>query len=122
MNTIKAKSFTGRNMFALALGLAALAGTACGGTGQPPGGTSDVTCGGIAGTTCPEHMFCDFDATCGQGDRLGKCQPIPTTCPQDCTNVCGCDGMQYCNACIAHMAGVDDAPGMSCDGQPPVVQ
>ena len=121
MKAIKAKSFTVRIMFALALACAPLASAACGGTDTPPppGGTSDGTCGGFIGKACPEQMFCDFEAnTCGQGDALGKCQQLPTVCTEECNMICGCDGRAYCNACMAHMAGVDDAADTTCDKLP----
>jgi hypothetical protein len=107
-----------RTVLTLALGCAAFIGVACGGD-VPPNGGSTVACGGITGAQCPSGMFCDFAGGCGQGDVLGNCQPMPTACEQDCVQVCGCDARSYCNACIAHMAGVDEASNMTCDDIPP---
>jgi hypothetical protein len=121
VHMIKAKSFHVRTMLMLALGCAAMSGAACGGDDSaPPGDTPDNTCGGITGKGCGQGKFCHFEkGTCGQGDILGSCMAIPTVCEQDCLQVCGCDAKSYCNACIAHMAGVDDADNMSCDNTPP---
>lgn len=83
---------------------------------DPPGGD----CGGIAGLTCPGGMFCDFpNGMCGHNDAMGTCRLIPEVCTHECVQVCGCDGRTYCNACLANAAGIDDAPGMSCDDVPP---
>jgi hypothetical protein len=120
VNAIQTKSSTVRTLFAVVLGCASLAVNACG-SDDPPSGTSDGLCGGITGKVCPEGQFCHHEGgTCGQGDALGACQPIPTVCAQECVQVCGCDAKSYCNACIAHMAGIDDAPSMTCDDTPPL--
>jgi len=106
-------------MLILALGGAALIGVACGDDFPPPGGDSPIACGGITGTPCPEGMFCDFvGGRCGQGDALGVCETKPTACEKDCLQVCGCNARSYCNACMAHMDGVDEAD-MTCDDIPP---
>jgi hypothetical protein len=101
----------------LSLAGAALTGFACGGTDVLPG-DSDETCGGIVGQSCPLGKYCDYEAgSCGKGDVLGKCVAIPSACTQECAKVCGCDGMSYCNACMAHLAGVDDS-AETCEGAP----
>lgn len=83
--------------------------------GRPGGGRRDggAVCGGIAGSTCAENEWCDFDAAhgapaCGTADAQGICRPRPEVCPLDCPGACGCDGRFYCNACEAHAAGTDD--------------
>jgi hypothetical protein len=61
--------------------------------------------------------FCDYDekaAVCGQGDITGICTVRPNNCTEDCPGVCGCDGKFYCNACMAHKAGLDDHPMATC--------
>lgn len=120
MKKIKASVWE-RAAFGVGLGLIVAGGAGCGGQDdEPPGGGSGDPCGGIAGFTCPAGMFCDFEAnSCGYGDILGTCRPIPDVCTQECTETCGCDGKSYCNACMAHMAGIDDGPLASCDTEPP---
>jgi hypothetical protein len=95
--------------------------TACGDPGDPTDG--NVDCGGIAGLVCKEGFYCDYGGgKCGHGDTLGKCQPKPTECSQECVNICGCDGKTYCNECAAHLAGVDETTDAICDGTPPAVR
>jgi hypothetical protein len=83
-------------------------------------------CGGIAELSCEADEFCDFDYEttnwCGGDDSMGVCRPRPDACPKDCPGVCGCDGKLYCNACLAHAAGVDDTNVTSCmgDGGPKI--
>ncbi len=36
-------------------------------------------------------------------------------CTQDCPGVCGCDGITYCNACIASSHGITEVTGGPCD-------
>jgi hypothetical protein len=121
---IKAKSLFLRTALGLALGCTALAGSACGGDDKPPGGDTppdggDGTCGGLLGTVCPAGKYCDYEAgSCGHGDVLGTCRAIPDTCTQECTTVCGCNGLAYCNACMAHLDGVDDSAETTCVGAP----
>jgi hypothetical protein len=128
VSTNSAKSFTTRMGFLLSLA-GAIALSACGpddpndpegpgdgGPEDPPGGD----CGGIAGLPCPGGMFCDFPSgMCGHNDEMGTCRPIPEVCTHECVQTCGCDGRSYCNACLAHAVGIDDAPGLSCDDVPP---
>lgn len=120
MKEIKTKSFMLRALFGLALGCAAIAGSACGGDDKPPGGNPDATCGGFAGLACAAGKFCHYEAgDCGRGDALGTCQAIPTVCTQECTAICGCDARSYCNACMAHLAGIDVSADTTCDDMPP---
>jgi len=120
VDAIKAKSFTIRTMFTLALGCAAVVAPACGGDDMPPGpGRPEGNCGGFVGAACPAGMYCDYAAgNCGQGDLLGTCRRIPDVCTKECTKTCGCDGNFYCNPCLAHSAGVDDSLERSCHGDP----
>ncbi|HEY8427119.1 MAG TPA: hypothetical protein VIL20_02045 [Sandaracinaceae bacterium] len=87
----------------------------CGGAMRcEPGPTCpDVSCPPTCNPTepCGPGEFCEItDGSCG----VGTCQPRPTVCPGDCPGVCGCDGVQYCNVCLAHRAGVDVAEGGGC--------
>lgn len=123
MNEIKAAQLWIRTAFGLALGCVAVVGGACGGGDGPPGDPppdSGERCGGIIGLVCPAGEYCDHEAgSCGAGDVLGTCRALPTMCTKECTTVCGCDGVSYCNPCTAHLAGVDDAADTTCNDPPP---
>jgi Kazal-type serine protease inhibitor domain len=61
-------------------------------------------CGGPAGITCDQGLWCDaLPGKCGAADISGKCIKVPQ--PQACTavkivrQVCGCDGSTYSNNC-----------------------
>lgn len=116
VSTINAKSFVLRYAGIAVSG--AIAVSSCGGL-EKTTGTTGGECGGIAGFTCPPGMFCDFPSgMCGHGDAMGTCREMPEACTQECTQVCGCDGRSYCNACAAHAAGIDEAEGVICDDTP----
>ena len=76
-------------------------------------------CGGFAGFTCPDNQYCDYDQGCGFADGTGNCRPRPEVCQDDCPGVCGCDGQEYCNACVAAAAGVDVLRDGACDSTTP---
>lgn len=94
-------------------------GTAGSGGALPEAGK---VCGTIAGLTCGSDEWCDYTETyprngvvqCGGDDGGGICRLRPQGCPADCPGVCGCDGKFYCNACLAHQAGVDDTSSQAC--------
>ena len=136
MKELEAKSFVARMVWGLGIGCVALASGACGSDPMPTptGGNGDQLpnddenggeiCGGIVGFLCPEGKYCDFESnlesSCGRGDMLGKCRRMPTSCEEECsTKVCGCDGMNYCSACLAHFAGVDDTLDLTTCVTPP---
>jgi len=59
----------------------------------------------------PSGLFCAADEYCDRGSRCvgpGRCVPRPD--PSDCTGdgplVCGCNGMEYDDACLAGATGV----------------
>jgi hypothetical protein len=103
-------------------GASGTSGTDAGGTSGSGGAPADAgkSCGTIAGLTCAPNEWCDYtenapnELTCGGADDGGTCRPRPPGCPADCPGVCGCDGKFYCNACVAHQAGIDDTSSMAC--------
>lgn len=80
------------------------------------------------GSTCPPSEFCSFEwtpGTCGFAPPNptpgpGTCMQRPAACAANCPGVCGCDGVSYCNACLANAAGVDIRSGAKCadEGSP----
>lgn len=69
---------------------------------------SDLQPGGCkANIECGKSQFCAKPA--GKCDSLGECKPIPTACPTigSIDGVCGCDGKDYSDACMAAAAGVN---------------
>jgi len=82
--------------------------------GNHRGDGSGISC--MSSDDCAAATFCKFglDAVCGAGDQTGTCEPIPAACTQDFTPVCGCDGMNYANACAANAAGASVASRGEC--------
>ena len=71
-------------------------------------------CGGTTEAQCGSGLYCDFGegttaapSSCGGGGKQsGKCAAKPEMCTQEYSATCGCDGMTYSNACMAHGIGV----------------
>ena len=95
---------------------AAAAGVSVVHDGECDGGPQDRACGGLAGLTCGDGEFCDFDADamCGAADQLGTCKATPDICATVIDPVCGCDGQTHNNACEANRAGISVASAGAC--------
>ena len=65
---------------------------------------------------CPEAWYCDWSAAemCGEGGSPGRCEPRPTSCPDTVATVCGCDGEDHRNPCVARRAGTAVASDGAC--------
>lgn len=64
---------------------------------------------------CAPEELCVFEpGECGPSRVPGQCVMRPDDCPADCPLVCGCDGVSYCNACVAYAAGVNVGPPGAC--------
>ena len=61
-------------------------------------------CGGTTGSVCSAGQFCNIPEGCDSG-VTGVCVATPASCPSDEAPVCGCDGEDYLNECMANMAG-----------------
>ncbi len=72
-------------------------------------GCGGASCGGFGGGTCAADEYCGYAGTvsCGAGDGLGTCTARPSGCSRVYDPVCGCDGRDYSNACIANLNGTD---------------
>ncbi len=81
-------------------------------------------CGGDLPKGCPDGTFCLYDGNCGEADQGGVCTPRPEVCDLSLSEVCGCDGKTYSNACFANMDGTSvlhDGPceSSACAGDNP---
>src|SRR5687768_2535076 len=91
------------------------------------GGTDGSLGGGDGGTTGVDALVAPGEPTCtpacavgelciGECGGVGGCaaQPMQSDCLDIVDPVCGCDGGQYNNPCLAHAAGT--SVWMKCDG------
>ena len=75
--------------------------------------------GGPCGSgQCSGTEYCAADpaSQCDVSSTSALCQSRPASCPNDCPGVCGCDGLFYCNDCLALSAGVDVSTDPTCMG------
>lgn len=62
--------------------------------------------GCLADKDCGAGGFCLLPAGCKTSPKqLGQCKPRPALCNAAYSPVCGCDGKDYGNECVAHMSG-----------------
>jgi hypothetical protein len=97
---------------ATSLAFSGFGATAAPASGVPTGGT----CGTIAGLKCADtHDYCKTKTgSCAVKDAKGVCTKKPEVCPELFAPVCGCDGKDYSNACMASAKGVNVAATGKC--------
>ena len=79
----------------------------CGDDGVGDGQDDKPGCG-EADTPCEDSHYCILpEGSCDVPLTAGVCGPKAEICPDDVDPVCGCDGVQYDNACKASEAGVN---------------
>ena len=72
-------------------------------------------CGGIGGIKCEAGQYCFQEiGACTKPDSGGTCQAIPSGCTKILDPVCGCDGKDYSNPCLAAAAGVNVSKKGAC--------
>lgn len=74
-----------------------------------------TACGGSAGGTCASDQYCKRDSGQCSANAQGVCTPKPTSCSTTLSQVCGCDGTTYNNACRAAEDGVNVSHTGVCD-------
>lgn len=84
--------------------------------------TADLPCPDLfCGDTCTSDADCTGAEVCitpeGACGGSGTCVLPDDECSRDCPVVCGCDGSDYCNECIANRAGVSIDRRGSCSGE-----
>ena len=78
------------------------------------------SCGTLLAPTCPDGSFCSTaagqcaNALGGLNTKGGVCKIKPDMCAQFVDPVCGCDGVDYSNACTASLKGVSVAAKGEC--------
>ena len=75
--------------------------------GVPAGPVGSCGPGGAV-ATCQTGLFCHYTEAqyCGEVAGPGECSQQPTVCTKEWAPVCGCDGRNYSNDCVAHSHGV----------------
>ncbi len=71
-----------------------------------------------AASSCRTNAQCASTDYCAKAEGMcggtGTCTARPTICPDICSTLCGCDGLNYCNSCFAARAGVNIAHNGAC--------
>jgi len=77
-----------------------------------PGSQASAAKPCLSNAQCSSSQYCaKAEGNCG---GAGTCTAKPTVCPFVCGQVCGCDGLTYCNSCLAAEAGVNTAHNGAC--------
>ena len=89
--------------------------------GASPTSPAPGECGPGSQAGCPQGSFCHFSEVqaCGEVQASGKCMSTPTACTKEWAPVCGCDGRNYSNDCVAHSHGVSVRHRGLCEGSGP---
>jgi len=75
--------------------------------GEPAGPAGSCGPGGAV-ASCATGLFCRYEEAqyCGEVAGPGQCAEQPTVCTKEWAPVCGCDGRNFSNDCVAHSHGV----------------
>jgi hypothetical protein len=80
------------------------------------GGAVGAECGGPRAMLCESDELCSYSPPnqCGAEGQPGTCVKRPEVCASIFIPVCGCDGRNYSNQCVANAEGVSVANAGSC--------